>query len=129
MFTTRSLSFLFSVPTIVLLSCSNVLAQDCKIKTISGLPHSFTGVSRCQNDNEWASEAQSRCQAAITAEYPTSAFRIRQLFTPTYRGNLVVEDKCKREVLGQCVDYYRECTATFSELNCQAEVCRRKDSF
>ena len=121
---------LFTLPLVIAFAVNVYGQTGCKKKTgISALPHSFTGVSRCQNDNEWMKEAQAGCRAKLRELYPEKAYRIEQFYTPVYEGSYAMENVCTRHVLGRCVDYRRECTATFSLLDCSALICRKDDDF
>jgi hypothetical protein len=105
----------------------SVFANDnCKVKSFSALPHTFTGVSRCNDKNENEREAQKACNVKAKELYPDTAFSIREFYSPSWQSSSKVSRKCKRRALGACVDYYRECKATFSKLNCKIKVCRKE---
>ncbi len=103
----------------------------CKVKHFSALPHSFSGVERCTNENEWVGEAMARCKQKARELYPSVpsvSFSFPQVYTPGYAGSYVMDEtKCKKQLQGKCVEYFRDCKATFSELNCNVDVCRTVD--
>lgn len=111
-----AMSFLF-----VFISHEFSFAACAKI-TLSGLPHSFEGVHRCGDKDEWAKEAQARCLQAAKEQYGN-----RPSFTlyasPQYSGNSSKWEDCTRHTPLGCVDWARRCRATFDSLTCYVEKC------
>lgn len=124
--TARKWYVLFALSLVIAFVTSVYAERVCKKKTISALPHSFSGVDRCEDDNEWAKEAQNRCVQKLKEVFPPSGFTIRELYTPQYKGSYTMENECTRRVAGVCVDYRRVCKATFSLLNCSALICQEE---
>eukprot|EP01028_Stygiella_incarcerata_P013086 TRINITY_DN81201_c0_g1_i1.p1 TRINITY_DN81201_c0_g1~~TRINITY_DN81201_c0_g1_i1.p1 ORF type:complete len:113 (-),score=1.66 TRINITY_DN81201_c0_g1_i1:375-713(-) len=88
----------------------------CKVKHFSALPHSFSGAERCKNESEWVSEAIARCKQKASEVYPSVpsvSFSFPEFFAPGYAGSYVMDGT--------------QCKATFSELNCNVDVCRTVD--
>ncbi len=88
----------------------------CKVKHFSALPYSFSGVERCTSKNEWVSEAMARCKQKARELYPSVPsvrFSFPQFFAPGLVGSYVMDGT--------------KCKVTFSELNCNVDVCRTVD--
>jgi len=123
---------------LIILCCCILLPMSvnaetiCKVKHFNALPYSFSGdAQQCTNEKEWADEAMARCKQRASELYPSVpsvSFSFPQVFAPGYDGSYVIDEtKCKKELQGKCVEYYRDCKATFSELNCNVDVCRTVD--
>lgn len=106
---------------IILLSQISALAQ-CFREQFSGLPHSFTGVDRCGDNDTWNSEAQNRCLRLARENFRGA--RVFLSGSPAWRGDITEEDNCTRRVAGVCVDRARSCRASSQELTCFVEICR-----
>jgi hypothetical protein len=90
-------------------------------KTFSALPHSFSGVSSCDQQSRLEQEAQAACMAKARSLVGSEA-SISFVTGPDWHANITSGEVCKQYVLGVCVDWARECTATFDKLNCTMKI-------
>lgn len=80
------------------------------------------GVSSCQRADRIQNEANSKCQTLARTRYG-------DLSSITYKAPEYAitggetREECTRRVLGECVDRKRVCNATFTQLECKANVC------
>ena len=107
-------------------------STPCSPRDVNGLPYSFTGVHRCDDQDEWNPhiqdewnrEAQLRCTEAAREQYGSMAgitFQTGQ--SPDWSGSYTRWEDCNQEILGLCVDWAKKCRATFDSLDCPMQVC------
>jgi len=88
-----------------------LLGRSCSPKNVNGLPHSFSGVHRCDDEDEWEREAQIRCIVAAQTQYGTmTVITFQTGKSPDYHVIWTEPSNGK-------------CQATFDKLNCPMQVC------
>ena len=86
-------------------------SRHCFSKNVNGLPHSFSGVHRCDDEDEWEREAQIRCIVAAQTQYGTmTVITFQTGKSPDYHVIWTEPSNGK-------------CQATFDKLNCPMQVC------
>ncbi|MFY0531615.1 hypothetical protein [Nannocystis pusilla] len=89
--------------------------------TFSALPYSFDGVSDCEDNSRLEKEAQAACLAKAKQSYGDMA-SISFVQGPDWHAEITSGDVCQQYVFGACVDWARECNATFDRLNCTMRI-------
>lgn len=116
------LPFFFSAIFLIGTPLTNAFASNCFDANFSGLPYSITGVSSCKRSDRQHKSATNRCLSLAKQRYGTTARLESQ--SPVYKvtgGN--TRRVCKRKTVLGCVDWARECSASYTKLQCKIRVC------